>query len=178
MIGDWNRTDDSDGQQVVGIECITIHPEYRFQNDDIALLRLNRSIQWSLTSNGFGSVNRVCLPSSDEDYFVGEEVTVSGWGSMESGLQAVNLSIMPCYKGQTIICAGNSDGSKDACEGDSGGPLIRMLEGQAHLVGIVSNGPPCSIAMPPGFYTNVSSYINWIREEIRDNKAIGCVRGH
>lgn len=51
----------------------------------------------------------------------------------------------------TQLCAGTT--SKDACEGDSGGPLTSPAGG-VHLVGIVSSGNGCASTYP-GIYTRV-----------------------
>lgn len=56
------------------------------------------------------------------------------------------------------FCAG---GTVDACQEDSGGPLVCQLEnGRYHLVGIVSSGKGCGIY--PGLYTDVARYMDWL----------------
>lgn len=70
------------------------------------------------------------------------------------------------------LCAGGENGI-DSCKGDSGGPLM-AIDGRTYLdrpywysVGIVSFGPtPCGSIGWPGVYTRVSSYINWILQNI------------
>ena len=57
------------------------------------------------------------------------------------------------------ICAGAK--GKDACHGDSGGPLIDQETGQ--LIGIVSRG---LCTNPPTVYTRVGSYIPWIKDHL------------
>ena len=66
-----------------------------------------------------------------------------------------------------MICAG---GPRDACSGDSGGPLTctkSEMDGQQQLCGIVSWGVNCADTKNrhyPGVYTDVSKYGKWIRE--------------
>nr|XP_027204509.1 putative uncharacterized protein DDB_G0277255 isoform X2 [Dermatophagoides pteronyssinus] len=85
------------------------------------------------------------------------------------------------------FCAGLYEGGKDACRGDSGGPMLerlltydsinnRMIE-QYRVVGIVSAGIGCALPKLPGIYTRVESYLDWIElninhyemEKIRQN---------
>ncbi|XP_060849923.1 venom protease-like isoform X2 [Rhopalosiphum padi] len=60
------------------------------------------------------------------------------------------------------ICAGET--GKDSCQGDSGSPLMWLKEKQFYLIGISSYGLGCGDN--PGLYTNVSSYMDWILENI------------
>ena len=63
-------------------------------------------------------------------------------------------------------------GGKDACKGDSGGPLwvylgTKKYSKRAFLVGVVSRGDQCAGHNKPGVYTRVSHYVSWIRTAIR-----------
>ena len=65
------------------------------------------------------------------------------------------------------ICAGG--GKEDSCAGDSGGPLMaRNIQTQRwYMAGIVSFGPyPCARENKPAVYTNVSSYVDWIKDNL------------
>ncbi len=58
----------------------------------------------------------------------------------------------------TILCAGYAFGSKDWCEGDSGGPLA-VRDGPVSkwtLAGIVSNGVKYAEPNLPAIYTRIS----------------------
>lgn len=68
-----------------------------------------------------------------------------------------------------MICAGTADGIRDACSGDSGGPLF-TTGGTPTQVGIVSwgEGPydgdaPCGHKDAYGVYTRVANYLDWIK---------------
>ena len=60
-----------------------------------------------------------------------------------------------------MICAGDEKGGKDACQNDSGGPLVVNNV----LYGIVSFGIGCGRADFPGVYTNVAKYASWIKKK-------------
>lgn len=70
---------------------------------------------------------------------------------------------------ENMICAGLADGARDACNGDSGGPLFTMVDGEPVQVGIVSwgEGPmdaeaACGHANAYGIYTRLTNYRDWI----------------
>lgn len=83
-----------------------------------------------------------------------------------------------------ILCAGLQEGGRDACIGDSGGPLAvcvdnfdyrhhttipvekKQCNGHWKLAGIISNGYRCAEPGIPGLYTNVSEFANWIQSII------------
>ena len=63
----------------------------------------------------------------------------------------------------SYICAGFSQGGKDACRADSGGPLM-LANGLEpyNLIGIVSFGKGCADPKYPGVYTRVTHQLSWI----------------
>lgn len=68
------------------------------------------------------------------------------------------------------LCAGSSDRGKDACVGDSGGPLTRLQNKQRVLVGVVSFGIGCAYKGIPGVYMKVSAFEGWIAKAKRAPK--------
>ena len=67
----------------------------------------------------------------------------------------------------TMICAGG-EGGKDACGGDSGGPLF---DGDV-LVGVTSWGYKCAVKGVPGVYARAGKVIEWISEQ--ENMQVSC----
>merc|ERR1719412_796010 len=73
--------------------------------------------------------------------------------------------------GETRLCA--AYWGMDSCQGDSGGPLVLLvpnMDGSYTQIGIVSYGIGCASPGHPGIYTRVSTYKNWIEENM--------IRGH
>merc|ERR550519_1007563 len=66
-----------------------------------------------------------------------------------------------------MLCA-EAEG-KDSCQGDSGGPFTVDVEGQHHLVGVVSWGFGCAKAGLPGVYSSVSAQREWVDQKINAN---------
>lgn len=178
----------NDGEVEVDISKITPHEKYDacnfYANDhDIALITTSEPIDYKFTSDGYGSINRPCMPkSSDVVYKDGESVIVSGWGvtrensgSLSNILRYVQVPVVNITRCQETygsrvtddhVCAGYQSGGKDSCQGDSGGPLVRIVDNKYELVGIVSFGYGCGQPGAPGVYTRVASYIDWIKANL------------
>ncbi|XP_043919845.1 granzyme A-like [Protopterus annectens] len=162
-------------QQKINVKKSYLHPFFdnKTPANDIMLLELESAAKL----NRFVSVHK--LPKSYEDVKAKTNCSVSGWGITDNTkrkssdvLREVNVTIIDrriCkgskYWGLLItmdmLCAGDADGKKDSCEGDSGGPLICKGE----LKGIASFGDKnCGDPQKPGVYTRLSEdYILWIR---------------
>lgn len=113
----------------------------------------------------------------------GTKALVSGWGHLEeegargnsNDLQAAEVEVFAnskCTAGygdnrvtERMICAGAEKGGIDACQNDSGGPLV--AEGQ--LLGIVSWGRGCAREGFPGLYTSIPDLHSWIIETVKNN---------
>ena len=72
-----------------------------------------------------------------------------------------------------MLCAGTQSGVRDACNGDSGGPLFTIRDGKPVQVGIVSwgEGPmdasvACGHANAYGIYTRLANYKDWIKAKM------------
>ncbi|XP_063708893.1 trypsin-1-like [Culicoides brevitarsis] len=142
---------------------------------DIALIKVSKPF----ILNDY--VQRIELPPRDE-YPTGEGV-VSGWGiTSVSDPIILQKAILPIHNRQTCekmwfdvpnydqthVCAGRLDGSNNVCSGDSGGPLAQKQGEKNIVIGIVSWGMiPCATPQKPGVFTLVSSYIDWIHENMQ-----------
>merc|ERR1711915_813130 len=175
-LGEHNKNTgrDTDATRHVNIKRVILHPNYdtSTQENDIALLELE-----SYESND--AIHPICLPTKHADKtFAGETGTVTGWGTTtwqgqdSSHLQEVELPIITnkkCSKDlkqytitDNMICT-YLDG-KDACQGDSGVPLVvKSSSGHYNLVGVVSFGYRCAETGYPGVYTRVTEYLPWIK---------------
>ena len=70
----------------------------------------------------------------------------------------------------SMFCAGFLYGGVDACNGDSGGPLIyETTEGVKEQVGVVSWGDGCALALKPGVYSNTVDQRTWIKSQVCPN---------
>ncbi|KAM9391637.1 transmembrane protease serine 9-like [Pholidichthys leucotaenia] len=164
-----------------GVTRIIIHPDYNNGtafNNDIALLELSSPVNFT------NYILPICVAASNSTVFTGVNTTVTGWGNIAEGVSLpfprnlmevdvpiVGLRQCKCDHGidnvtENMLCAGLSEGGKDSCQEDSGGPLVSKQDSQWTQLGIVSWGIGCALPNLPGVYTRVSQYESWINSHI------------
>jgi hypothetical protein len=156
---------------------VIVHENYNNETllNDIALLRIADQID-------FANAEPIRIVNSDdvvEGAIVPGVLTwVTGWGYssldpnvIPTSLQKVQLPIVSNAQASTVwrdipasaLMAGYLNGNKDACNGDSGGPMVVPVLGEYKLAGIVSWGS--SDCNTYGAYTRVSDFEEWITEK-------------
>lgn len=136
-------------------------------------------------------MNTICLPLEGKKYSFNETARIAGWGlssakdssTMPSKLLTTDIlfsdqdkcveeyvkklkSDKPLEqkkKEDDFLCASYKN-TRDACQSDSGGPLMQYVDKKAVVVGVVSYGIGCATKGVPGLYTRTSAYIPWIKE--------------
>ncbi|XP_054422117.1 coagulation factor XI [Pteronotus mesoamericanus] len=175
--GILNQLEIKEDTSFFGVKEIIIHDQYKTAESgyDVALLKLQ-------TAMNYTDLQRpICLPSQGDRDVIYTDCWVTGWGyrkfrdKIQNTLQKVKVPLVTnkeCqagYEGQRItskmICAGYQEGGKEACKGDSGGPLSCKHNEVWHLVGITSWGEGCAQAERPGVYTSVVEHVDWILEK-------------
>jgi len=180
-------------EQKVKVEQVIIHPGYN-ENDisynDIALLKLETPLEFN---NG---IQPICLPKASQAWGADDTFLLSGWGSLlgsdydKHGLpvesevnkypEQLQQVLVPYYDHEKcakliyyrksihdkVICAGFEEGGRDACGGDSGGPLATRVNGKWTLAGVVSWAVGCAGTNRPGVYTDVAKYRYWIDQYV------------
>uniref|UniRef100_A0A182SLD9 Peptidase S1 domain-containing protein n=1 Tax=Anopheles maculatus TaxID=74869 RepID=A0A182SLD9_9DIPT len=181
-LGEWDQDSDIDcvdglcnkAPVDVEIEKIIVHngysPKDTNRHNDIALIRLARQIEYS------SSIRPICLPlSSSANSREDANMYSAGW-RMTAQKQKTELSIVDeknCTKihqrnGVSLqssqMCT-SAVRMNDTCCGDLGGPLMQQqgsswyMYGMASLIYCGNNGVP-------DVYTNVTQYVDWIRDNI------------
>lgn len=70
---------------------------------------------------------------------------------------------------ESVVCAGDPDhGGRDACNGDSGGPLAVDVHGRRAQAGVVSWGPGCGLRNTVGVYSSVGYFEDWISQRVSE----------
>lgn len=172
-------------QNSANVVNVYVHPAWdanRYRSD-IALLQIDPPL--TLGPN----VQPVSLPSGlDPSTWppTGQAATISGWGSTSFESSASNIlragtvqilgspTDVECgrygsnFDVTVELCAGQPDASVDACQGDSGSPLVVDIAGTPVLTGITSVGFECAVVGYPGIYTRVPAFIPWLKEYVPD----------
>ncbi|KAJ8721468.1 hypothetical protein PYW07_002243 [Mythimna separata] len=147
---------------------------------DIAVIRLSVPAVYT------NVIQPASIPGTNYVLADGSSVTTLGWGATSEideypnqlnhvhiytinqelcAARYAHLNSQPGFESwpnitDNMLCAGILDvGGKDACGGDSGGPLAHHNN---IVVGVVSWGFQCGHAVYPGVYVRVSRYTNWI----------------
>jgi len=186
-LGDHDITTTGDGATPVDISIARSiqHPGWNSNtlSDDICIVKLSRPV--SFTNN----IKTICLPDSYKgqdlpSLLSNRDPVIIGWGSTFSGggpqnklrqAQVPMVTQQTCANayaaisrvtiGATKLCAG--DGTRDTCNGDSGGALLsNAIGGSYAVVGVTSFGVDCAREDFPGVYTRVDQYLDWIRQNM------------
>uniref|UniRef100_G3NGG0 trypsin n=1 Tax=Gasterosteus aculeatus aculeatus TaxID=481459 RepID=G3NGG0_GASAC len=176
MLGEHNVRVFEGTEQLMKTENIIWHPSYDYQtlDFDIMLIKLFHPVE--VTS----AVAPIPLPTRCPTG--GLPCSVSGWGytaidgaaNAPTRLQCLDVPIVDeqdcedAYPGmisRRMVCAGYMDGGRDACNGDSGSPLVCAGEVQ----GLVSWGQGCAQPNYPGVYVKVCEFLPWIQDTLEAN---------
>jgi len=189
-VGDNYITDQDPSEQTFQVEKIIKHESFvplsqpgGDGRNDVALLLIRPRKGFSRISfDKF--VAPACLPHQDTNINIWRysHCEIVGWGMQEynnsdsypDSVRGAQIKVgmvdwSDCdylynrdVEGTGKFCAG---GEVDACQEDSGGPLMCEYNGQYQIVGIVSSGKGCGSY--PGLYTEVAKYTDWILDWVK-----------
>nr|XP_039271525.1 brain-specific serine protease 4-like [Styela clava]XP_039271526.1 brain-specific serine protease 4-like [Styela clava] len=187
-------------KEIRNIKSVTAHPEYKFPNNDIVVIEIDRKVKYS------AEITPICLPGGEvtpqdtKCFVTGWGVSDKSGGSITTHMQEAgiyNLDRKICqeaykdipYMGNVLaflnsnkgyLCAGHLTKKIDSCLGDSGGPLVcqRCDSCDWYLAGIVSFGHyDCGSIGVPGVYTSILDAEDWINSITGMKKDLyGCDR--
>ncbi|KAH8420894.1 hypothetical protein KR222_008655 [Zaprionus bogoriensis] len=164
--------------QLFGIAEQIVHENYSNFHNDIALLRLDRRINFT------DKLRPVCLPFDLSELNDKTGVTIAGWGlsyteddkplkrSVNTFLWNQTLCLGDSSADENQICGGdlsvNGSTGASSCSGDSGGPVMREFKpNYMALEGIISHGVGgCISEYFPSYFTRVRSFLSWIDDKI------------
>ncbi|XP_054729076.1 serine protease persephone-like [Anastrepha obliqua] len=178
-VTDFNDTEQWQGRLEIDIKATYVPQNYSSFSYyfDIGLIELARDADFSV------KVYPTCLHTDPTDLPENTEIIETGWGRTESNnlskhLMAAKMNLIPLPKcnaefknyidrrlrhgiDETQLCA--LAPGKDACWGNSGGPL-QIIKEKAYnnyrVVGVVSFGGNCRNL--PGIYTSVAKFLDFI----------------
>nr|WBB28747.1 trypsin-like proteinase T2a [Yponomeuta cagnagella] len=172
VIGEHDVTTADGVARVLRVYDRLIHPRYDRSNYDydVAIL-LTETFQFT------DRIGPACLPFKFRGVdMTGARVTALGWGTLFPGgpdsnvLMKVDLDVISSSTCRNRvsnltnrqICTFTP--GKDACQDDSGGPLLFLdpPTGLLFHLGIISYGRFCASNTDPGIGTRVTEFIDWI----------------
>ncbi|KAK3103830.1 hypothetical protein FSP39_022242, partial [Pinctada imbricata] len=183
-LGEHNKKVSEGTENDIAIKKFHLHEKFDYSavRNDIALIELKKPIG---VTNITGYA---CLPSRKQRRRKNILCSTIGWGRTNitnrrgsKVLREVEIPIVKrkkCKKAFNFkitkfqICAGYRHGGKDACVGDSGGPLMcpelnsSTQTTKWYITGVTSYGEGCGQKNKFGIYVNVARYISWIKSKI------------
>ena len=188
----YNFNDNRENTLLIRDYEVNVHPQYNTNNNrfDVMLIQLELDDNDQDVLEGILSEQEnpfVRLNDNPNFPINNQDLAVIGWGVTEDDeyppiLQEVDVAYIPNQVCRTIrdskgfmlgnwitpdsMCAGSN--GKDACQGDSGSPLIAFDEQEHVLVGIVSWGLECAGPIP-GVYHRISRTYSWLQSTICQN---------
>ena len=174
LVGVRLRSEAEKGETLQAKE-VHVHPDYHspsYYSSDIALVRL-------ASSSTKGKPIRLAGAADRAHWTPGKMSRVIGWGgTFYPGVSGVNTNdelhevdvpvvddgecdlsypsdyLLGDFEPLTMVCAGYDEGGRDACSGDSGGPLmVEDASGAFIHMGIVSWGGGCAYPTQYGVYS-------------------------
>lgn len=144
---------------------------------DVGIFELDNCVPSNLLSSLPPARVATSLPGA------GTDVVVAGFGRTDPNLsakpqtmQAVQVDMLSnsqCTQAygsvidSTQFCAGDWNGGKDSCQGDSGGGMYKGTSTAIQeLIGVVSWGQGCAVAGKPGVYASVPNFFSWIKGKV------------
>ncbi|XP_071551254.1 CLIP domain-containing serine protease B4-like isoform X2 [Panulirus ornatus] len=169
------------------IEKIIVHPKFdpnsTVRYNDLAILQTVEVIEFNevvfpycltdqrpppktiVTGAGFGFVNATHQSSrlQEAELELVDTTECEDIYRRESHEPHLRVRYPDLLQNSDVMCAAYPE--RDACEGDSGGPLFIDKDGRRFLVGVVGSGVSCrgnSVSILPGLYISVADNIDFI----------------
>ncbi|BFZ24345.1 hypothetical protein BsWGS_27385 [Bradybaena similaris] len=189
VVGDFDADIKDEGEQRFLVDQFIPHEQYNLDIDleyNIALIKVaNTSDGRGIRFNDY--VQPICLPDYGETCSHKKSVVVTGWGSASTTstksvrlLKRVSLRCKSdsfCRRNMEksvelsdrVFCTGDKHRTRDACDGDTGGPGAMKNGSVFVLAGIISHGTFCELPDDPVIFSSVSAYLDWIITTIASN---------
>ncbi len=143
--------------------------DYYYLSNDIALIRLKEPLPAEVVAAHLDNYRQPSVRSGDIRFAAGWPITGHKAGAKK--LQSVALGIKKVEWPGYITAVSPSDGIEGVCRGESGGPIMGVVDGRRQLAGVFSgiemgtensHGEPCMKRGYEMYFTPIAAYRDWI----------------
>ena len=159
------------------VKRLITHPQFVMQKtetsgtyvkNDIALVEISGSFPFPITPIAIGNTNEYVNENQIRIYGYGKYNTAGGGGTLRWGYMTAIVEPLELFYGATGISM-TPEVNQALCPGDSGGPVMKIVNSRRYLIGVNSLSNGCKNAPLSGTTSKAviaTKYLSWMRQYV------------